>query len=511
MRRVLATAVVVVIALGVIVIVTGRAPIVEVSAEASLQKAIDEAPTGATLRLESGEHQGGVVVDKSLTLRADDGATLVAPPDEEVALAIRADDVHLESLEVRGAVTGISIREAEGVELQDVVVSGAELHGIEVVDASALIEGAHVSAMRSRYSQSIEVRYADNHPETVVRGTTIEGGREGIVSHVAEVLFEDNVVSDTTLRGIAVTEMSHGVVRGNLIEDAAGAGLYCGDMSMCEFSNNSAEDVASIGSGSAAGWGLVVNYESRASSNADVLSGAAGPSESFYLSELRRRSPFDLGSGIGAVPRIALATVLALAGLAFTTWVTFLVVSRGGRRSTLRHAGAAAWRWVTPVLLVALAVQSFHLVEHMLQVYRVHVDGVPSKGGIVGPVVEAEWIHFIYNTSVFAGIAAVAIARRRGWRPGTGLVWGDSLMGAAVVLQGYHVVEHSAKLYQHLTTGSKVNPGVLGGETDLVLFHYAINLAVYVAFLGGTALYLARARRTRAGELRPGPSALPAG
>jgi hypothetical protein len=64
-----------------------------------------------------------------------------------------------------------------------------------------------------------------------------------------------------------------------------------------------------------------------------------------------------------------------------------------------------------------------------------------------------------------------------------------------MLVQGYHVLEHTAKLAQHIATGAKVNPGLLGGHVDLVWFHFAINLTVYAAFLGACVCYLGFRRR----------------
>jgi hypothetical protein len=138
---------------------------------------------------------------------------------------------------------------------------------------------------------------------------------------------------------------------------------------------------------------------------------------------------------------------------------------------------------------MGLLIQTFHMGEHLLQVFRVHFDGVPSKGGIVGSVVETEWVHFGYNLAVLTGLGAVVAARFRGWTPRGRVDIGDALLSVATLVQAYHVVEHSVKLTQHLVTGAKVNPGILGGPIDLVWLHFAINLSVYAGFLGALIAY----------------------
>ena len=69
-------------------------------------------------------------------------------------------------------------------------------------------------------------------------GCRIEGAWEGIVSHSSHLRVHDNSVRATTSRGIAVTEMSMGMVDDNTVEGASGVGIFCGDYSMCEIEHN---------------------------------------------------------------------------------------------------------------------------------------------------------------------------------------------------------------------------------------------------------------------------------
>lgn len=141
-------------------------------------------------------------------------------------------------------------------------------------------------------------------------------------------------------------------------------------------------------------------------------------------------------------------------------------------------------------MAVGLGVQSFHMFEHWLQVYRIHVDLIPSRGGLVGPAVAAEWVHLAYNGALMLLLTVSFNQVRRSvpdarWR----------LLGAAVLVQGWHSIEHVAKVTQHLTTGSPVNPGVLGRFTDLVWFHFTVNLTVYGLCVAVAVLWVARSRR----------------
>lgn len=469
-----------------------EAPTVTVAASDDLQATLDAAPEGAVVVLEAGNHRGDVRVDRPLTIRGLPGARVVAEADAAAAITVVADGTVIEDLAVRGASTGVVVREAQGVIVRDVVVGGSNLHGIEVIDAAAHIAAARIDALRHPMAQGIEVRNSDGRPDTIVERSVISGGQEGIVSHVSEVLVRDNHVSGTTMRGITITEMSDGVVQRNTIAGATGAGLYCGDMSRCEFSEN---DVRSIASGSGGrstdGWGAVVTYHAVASTEDDRLSGEAGALFTSIGGHVRDDSPLDPAASTSTWLPVVAAT--SLAGL--SVWLVYRLGRRlavkldnpvrgAPRRSALLKPGG-----VWPLVLGGLAVQTFHMTEHGLQVFRVRVDQIPSRGGIVGPAVEAEWVHFVYNAAVLLAIAFIAVARARGWRPPGGLLVGDRFLVAALVIQGYHALEHAAKLGQHLVSGAKVNPGLAGEVVDLVLFHYAINLAVYVSLIGATLAY----------------------
>ena len=56
--------------------------------------------------------------------------------------------------------------------------------------------------------------------------------------------------------------------------------------------------------------------------------------------------------------------------------------------------------------------------------------------GLLGFAFDLEWIHFVYNASIEAGLIAIAVALRL-WRAPRTLAW--ALLSTAVVVQGYHV------------------------------------------------------------------------
>ena len=92
----------------------------------------------------------------------------------------------------------------------------------------------------------------------------VTGGAEGIVAHMARVSIRGNHVSRTTMRGIAITEMSMGDATRNVVEDAEGIAIFCGDYSHCDVVENAVVGTRADGSGvrSRAGYGVVSHYYS---------------------------------------------------------------------------------------------------------------------------------------------------------------------------------------------------------------------------------------------------------
>ncbi|MDQ3914831.1 MAG: hypothetical protein M3323_05790 [Actinomycetota bacterium] len=229
-----------------------------------------------------------------------------------------------------------------------------------------------------------------------------------------------------------------------------------------------------------------MNYRAVASSDGDALAGAAGESIALSHSRIAAGSPLDRGEPAAAAVWGGVSTLVGLAVLAVLYAVAKRLLpplGRGGRHAAAAGAGIA-------LLLVGVAVQSFHMLEHVVQLSRVFADGVPSRGALVGSLVDTEWVHLVYNGAVLAGLGLVLYLRRRGWDPGGSNVLGDRLVLAVALLQGYHFVEHGVKVLQHVTTGAKVNPGILGHEINLVLLHFGLNAAVYLGFAAAAFAYL---------------------
>lgn len=146
--------------------------------------------------------------------------------------------------------------------------------------------------------------------------------------------------------------------------------------------------------------------------------------------------------------------------------------------------------------LSVLAVAGFHAVEHVVQaVQKYAMDGVHPHG-LLGAWVNNDPMHFAYNVAFLAALAPVAALRGAG-----GTRWGWGLFTGGLVLQGVHVVEHTAKLAQWMA-GEATAYGILGRHFELIPLHLTLNSAVYLM----VAPYLWQVARPRVTLLRS-PSA----
>ena len=209
-----------------------------------------------TIRLPAGVHAGPLLLDRAVTLTGDPGAVV------EGGIVITADDVTVRDLTVRGGEHGIEVRDAESVELDRVVVEHAELDGISARRSEVDVEDCVVRSLRAPQAQGIDISFSSRLPPSRVHGCEVVGGAEGIVTHMANVEVRDNRVRQTSLRGIAVTEMSMGTVEDNVVEDAVGVGIFCGDYSHCEIEDNTVRGTSPDPSGNPtrAGFGIVAHF-----------------------------------------------------------------------------------------------------------------------------------------------------------------------------------------------------------------------------------------------------------
>jgi nitrous oxidase accessory protein NosD len=238
-----------------------------------------------TVILEAGVHRGPIVIEHSQKLVGEPGAVV------EGGIVITSDDVTVRDVAVVGGDYGIEIQDAENVLLEDVSISGATLDGVHARRSSLTIRRCDVR-MTGPYTQGIDISFAFDLRPSQVTECNVVGGQEGIVSHMAHVDFHENQVRSTTLRGIVVTEMSMGKVRENTVQNAVGVGIYCGDYSHCDVTDNAVRgtrpDPTSSDRG-LHGHAIVSHFYARATIEDNVLERNANDLKAYSEGRIRVR------------------------------------------------------------------------------------------------------------------------------------------------------------------------------------------------------------------------------
>ena len=225
-----------------------------------------------TVTLAAGVHEGPLLLDHEQRLEGEPGAVVRG------GIVVLADGVVIEDLAVIGGEHGIAVDGATGVRLENVRISGARLDGINVRRGQVTVRDCIVQSTEP-HGQGIDISFAFDLPPSLVEGCLVHGGQEGLVSHSAHVLFRDNVVTGTTLRGITVTEMSMGAVEQNHVEDTVGVGIFCGDYSVCEISDNSVRSTRPderSGDGHRAGFAILSHYGATATVSGNTVTDSPG-------------------------------------------------------------------------------------------------------------------------------------------------------------------------------------------------------------------------------------------
>lgn len=144
-------------------------------------------------------------------------------------------------------------------------------------------------------------------------------------------------------------------------------------------------------------------------------------------------------------------------------------------------------RFYTAVVVV----QGVHVLEHVLQLLQVYVLGVPDDDalGLLGYLFQLngteEYLHLVFNVSYF--LAPVVVLAGVAQRTKAGLLPPGAPMFAwlAVVLEGWHLVEHVVIISHAIANGGCPCPGigdVALGVSDTQL-HFVYNVAAYAATL----------------------------
>lgn len=170
-----------------------------------LQPVIEAAAPGDTLRLAPGRHAGPVVIDRTLSLIGEAGATLAGPGTGSV-VTVTAPDVRIRGVEISGS--GTDLLAMDSAILVRESAPRADIRGNRLVDNlfGVYLYGAGDSVVQGNVINGRkDLRLAEagngvslwNAPGSEVIGNTISHGRDGIYVRVSSRnTFRDNTFSD---------------------------------------------------------------------------------------------------------------------------------------------------------------------------------------------------------------------------------------------------------------------------------------------------------------------------
>lgn len=103
------------------------------------------------------------------------------------------------------------------------------------------------------------------------------------------------------------------------------------------------------------------------------------------------------------------------------------------------------------ILYVLVMFQGAHMLEHLAQMYELHILGLPGPKaqGIIG-FLNVEWVHLLWNSWVLAMVGLLLFTYRRNW-------W----LWALFIFAIYHEAEHVYIVSIYVRTGVMGNPGLL--------------------------------------------------
>ena len=159
-----------------------------------------------------------------------------------------------------------------------------------------------------------------------------------------------------------------------------------------------------------------------------------------------------------ATPTVALAAITSVAAGGFARlqawplWAIVLamvlpavpvLVSQAGELR--RHYGALG------LFYLLVLSQTGHVLEHVAQVTQLHVLDKTGKEahGVFGTL-DVEWVHFGWNAAILVAVVYLFVHYRR-----------NAWLWLALLLAGWHQVEHTYILSVYLQTGQMGTPGLL--------------------------------------------------
>lgn len=143
------------------------------------------------------------------------------------------------------------------------------------------------------------------------------------------------------------------------------------------------------------------------------------------------------------------------------------------------------------VFTLILSYQTFHWIEHMVQVYQhgvLHIVTLHAHGILFR--LDLEWNHFAFNSLYFFGLLFVFLGEKMYTRTFRTLKpWVAYPFMIALFVESWHLVEHTVRIVQHVQTGCEPCTGIGGMYFDLIFLHGGYNMMTFtfplIAYIAG--------------------------
>lgn len=165
-------------------------------AEGNLQSMIEQTEEGATLHIPAGTYEGNFIVNKPMTITAEEGVVLTSKNNREPVIVItETNGVSIRDVTIKTTGTAIEVKDSQYVELADLnirnVDSGIKLyrsHAVEMKNNTIVGNDEH-------YSKKGNGIAAYNSSHLTIEGNRIQKVQDGAyIESVKHISIEDNTV-----------------------------------------------------------------------------------------------------------------------------------------------------------------------------------------------------------------------------------------------------------------------------------------------------------------------------
>lgn len=167
-----------------------------VFAEQNLQIMIDETNDGDELHIPEGTYNGNFIVNKPMTITADEGVVLIAKNDREPTILIHdTTDVVISGLTIQTTGTAIDVKDSKNVQLTQLTIDGVH-SGIELYRTKQInIYNNTIVGNENHYSKKGNGIATYNSTDILIKENNIQQVQDGTyIESVKNISIENNEV-----------------------------------------------------------------------------------------------------------------------------------------------------------------------------------------------------------------------------------------------------------------------------------------------------------------------------